>query len=245
MDDLKIVVPTHGRAGRVDTLGLVPEAILCVAESQAAAYRAAYPKAAIDVHPDSVVGLAAKRNWMYERYGSMFTMDDDMLKMLDVSRQPGDPVEVPRERVVPVIHRTAENCHELGAYVFGFNQMPNPMRFSPQQPFALTGLVIGGATGLLAGSGLWWHPECLQDDFWLMLLNAHFHRKVWIDLRYCITMRPLGINPGGQGHQRTVARQQVGMRILQRAFGSAVSVNHSHGFGKMMEDAIPDVKLPY
>lgn len=245
MDELKIVIPTHGRAGHVDTLGLVPEAILCVAESQAPAYRQAHPTAEIDTHPDSVVGLAAKRNWMHARYGSMFMFDDDMLRMVDVSRVGNEPVEVPPARVVPVIRRTADNCRESGAYVFGFNDQQNPLRFNPQQPFKLTGFMIGGAMGVLAGSGLWWHPDCLQDDWWLMLLNAHFHRKVWVDLRYCFTTRPLGTHPGGQGHQRTADRSRAGMRILRRAFGSVVQVNRDRGFGKMMDDAVPDVKLPF
>lgn len=246
MDDLTIVIPSHGRPGRVDTLKLVPDGVVCVEESQADAYRQAYPNARIEAHPDSVIGMGAKRQWMYERFGSIFMLDDDMLQMVNLSIQPGqgETSRVSPELIVPLIHRAAENCREAGAYLFGFNEFPNPLVFSPQQPFTLTGMIAGGATGLLAGSGLWFRTGYLQEDCWIVLLNAYTHRKAWIDLRYSFTTRPVGRNPGGLGTQRTMAAEKAALEMLQRTFGPSV-VRPKSGKNIVMSGAEMDLRLPY
>lgn len=249
MDGLHLVIPSHGRAGKVATLRLVPSAMLVVAQSQLAAYRAAYPDAEIDVHPDSVVGLAPKRNWMAERYGSMFSMDDDVLLVHDLSDPPGgkhydvsDPAII-----LALIHRAAEQCQELGAYLFGFAGHANPIAFNPMRPFRLTGIVAAHAQGLLAGHGLYWHPRVIADDCWLGLMNAHFHRKVWVDERYVFIPQPVYTSPGGLAYTRTLEYEREGVVHLRRAFGSAVGIK---GTGNLLtknlaHDSEPAMRLPF
>ncbi len=76
-DTVPIVMPTHGRAGRVTTHRVIDGVILCVAEEQEAVYRAAYPDLEIVVHPDTVRPLSVKRQWILDHFGDVFMVDDD------------------------------------------------------------------------------------------------------------------------------------------------------------------------
>ena len=90
MGEVAIVIPTHGRAGSVSTFKVFPMAILCVAESQEKLYREAYPDKEIVVHPDSIKGLASKRQWIYDYWGDVFQVDDDITAMTDLSVAAGE-----------------------------------------------------------------------------------------------------------------------------------------------------------
>ena len=78
--EVKIVIPSHRRADRVKTLGVAPGAILCVPKAQEGAYRKHNPGAELSAHPDDVIGLAAKRNWICERFGDVMMLDDDLTR---------------------------------------------------------------------------------------------------------------------------------------------------------------------
>ncbi|WP_151088777.1 GREB1-related protein [Hymenobacter baengnokdamensis] len=98
---VEVGIPSHKRAGRIATLGLLPSAIVCIAESQAAEYRAAHPGAQLVTHPDSVVGLQAKRNWMYQHFGNLLMVDDDLTDFRRLYLPAGEPVSVKEEARSP------------------------------------------------------------------------------------------------------------------------------------------------
>ena len=75
---LKIVIPSHKRHDMVLSKRLVVDPIICVAESQADIYREHNPECEIVTHPDDVIGLIPKRNWMARHCGDLFMLDDDV-----------------------------------------------------------------------------------------------------------------------------------------------------------------------
>ena len=216
---IDVVVPTHGRAGHVQTLRIVPDAILVVAESQLPAYREAYPEARFDVHPDEVKGLAPKRNWIAEKYGTFFSLDDDVPVVEVITGRKAEAV--PIEWVRPMIERAAKMAEELGAYLFGFNVWRDPQTYKERRPFKVTGYVPGHAFGLREGHGLWWHPECgSHEDYWISGLNAHRNRVAWIDNRYHFAQRDTMRARGGLASQRTVDDEKRSFQLLRKSFGS-------------------------
>jgi hypothetical protein len=217
MSEVTIVCPTHGRAGEVTAFAIFgEELLLCVAESQAPAYREAHPQARLDVHPDSVVGLGPKMTWMYEKYGAMFRVDDDAHRMIDHT----DSTRVEPAKAVGVVQRLADQAEQVGAYLFGLTSDENPMHFSPQSPFRVTGLVDGGKLGLLPGSQLWWPEDiAFADDFWVSMLNAYHHRFCLVDERYCIATR-VG-QQGGLASVRTQDAIWTKAQFLRDSFGDA------------------------
>lgn len=75
---LKIVIPSHKRHDMVLAKKLVVDPIICVAESQSDLYRQHNPECEIVTHPDDVIGLIPKRNWMAKHFGELMMLDDDV-----------------------------------------------------------------------------------------------------------------------------------------------------------------------
>jgi hypothetical protein len=217
--DLTIVCPSMGRAGRVTSFGVFGEdLLLCVPESEAEAYRQAHPEALVDPHPDDVVGIAAKRQWMYDKYGSIFMLDDDATFMIDVRDIPRrlDP-----EDARAVVMRLADLTEQMNLFMFGTAIDPNPLYFRPQAPLQLVGECWGGSMGLLEGSKVWFPAQMkLQSDLWASALNAYHHRAIVKDMRYALPYG--GRTPGGISGQRTTQGvADTNVRLVE-AFGDAV-----------------------
>ena len=120
-----------GRKGH--TLDHVKERRLCVTESEEEKYRSHYPKAEIIVHPDSIVGLAAKRQWIYEKFGNVFMLDDDITAVYRLYMRQLGPKLKPEEtyKIIQWAGNMAKLC---GCFLFGFNKNPSPIIYSPFSP---------------------------------------------------------------------------------------------------------------
>ena len=75
---LMVVIPSAGRADRVKAVRAINADVLCVPESEANAYRRRNYGVDLVTHPDSVRGLPAKRQWIADRFGDVFMVDDDV-----------------------------------------------------------------------------------------------------------------------------------------------------------------------
>ena len=90
----KIVIPSHKRHDRVFAKKLVNDPIICVAESQADLYQQFNPECEIVTHPDDVIGLIPKRNWMAKHFGELFMLDDDVHACKAIYAEKGEPCRV-------------------------------------------------------------------------------------------------------------------------------------------------------
>ena len=220
--ELPIVVPSHRRAKDVLTTRAIAHAILCVPATQAAEYREHNPGVELLVHPDTVIGLPMKRQWIHEQVGDVFMADDDVRHMLRRFRLPG---RLPPELAWEVIQATARVARQAGAYLFGFAPDANPKNFTDFYPFDPAGYVYGQAFGIFAGSPLRWidDPDLRTvDDFWISGLNAYHNRIAWKDRRFAFATRPVCKTPGGQAEFRTVEGEARATAALRAYFGSAI-----------------------
>ena len=222
--DVPIIIPSHGRAGAVVTLNWLPTGILCVAERQAPAYRAKYPDAEIDTHPDDLIGLIPKRQWIYERYGDCFMVDDDVIKMVSLTTPAGQPGETATgEHARALIERLYDEATDLGAYLFGFSAFGHPLAYNPMKPFSLTGIPLGAGLGIRKSDKLFWNTSLTAvGDYWIGLLNAHHHRMALIDWRWYLYPVKTFKAAGGAAGQRTMGTEQRDNEILQATFGSDI-----------------------
>jgi hypothetical protein len=222
-----IVCPTHGRAGNVKTFRVFgDDLLLSVSESQAPLYREAYPDAELDVHPDSVVGLSAKRQFRYDRFGDVFMVDDDVASLMDMARPAGGSARVDDpQRARDVVQRAFDQAEDMGAFLFGFNQNADPAMYRPQLPFRLTGFIGGHAMGVRKGSKLWFPKTGMHgsEDMWVSALNAHAHRFCLIDQRYCFVQLGTFSSKGGQAAMRTMKSLEVNLEALRESFGDAIT----------------------
>ena len=227
MIDIKIIIPTYKRAGSVTTAALVSNAALCVTESEEAEYRENHPDAEIIVHPDDVRGLAAKFQWIYERYPNVCMLEDEIYF---ISRLYTTSGRVSFRRLTPdEVYEIIQWCGNMaklcGCYLFGFNKNPTQMVFDPMVPIKLSGFVTGAAFGLLEGSGLRFSPESVGvEDFYISGMNAYKHRKAFLDLRFNFAQKDTFYARGGQAEYRTEETEKEGTLYLRRMFGQAVTL---------------------
>jgi hypothetical protein len=194
---IELVVPTHGRAGKITTQKNVAGAVLCVSKSQLPLYKEHYPDANYEVHPDDVIGLAAKRQWIMERFGDVFMVDDDIRRVLDLTSVPGKLEYVRPQDVRSIVERCAEMAEDCGAFLYGFAPLCDVRTYNCFKPFRFTGYVPGHSFGVR-------------------------HRLVTVDERYGFYQDATFKATGGLGAHRTRDRERQGFEMLKKHFGPAV-----------------------
>jgi hypothetical protein len=239
---VNIIVPSMGRAGHVQTQKAVSaeRLILCVPDSEVDGYRQAHPDMQVIGHPDSVVGLSQKRQWIYDKWGDVVMIDDDCDAILHLEHGLGDkPCVLSPADGVELCDRLLDEAKSMGVYLFGLASSVDIRNYVAVMPFRTIGWVNGGFTGLVAGSKLFYHPKIMcSEDFWISALNAYFHRKIWADTRYALrdahgsgTMK----TPGGMAFIRSLEAEKRDNEILARHFGDAVKPRPKKAAGRVKE----------
>lgn len=77
----QIIVPSHKRAGKVITHHAVSGCKICIPESQKNDYLKFHSPSEIITHPDNIIGLFPKRQWILEQFPDVFMLDDDITEM--------------------------------------------------------------------------------------------------------------------------------------------------------------------
>jgi hypothetical protein len=208
--DPLICCPTHGRAGRVHTFQVLPDIPLVVAKSQVPLYREAHPEAELIEHPDDVVGIAPKRQWIVDNLGPRVMMfDDDLKHMVDLQVGAGEDARVKDPQIVrDLTYRLFDMADEMGVHVCGFNTYLDPALYRPHRPFSLRHMVSGHCLGLIADERLRLPqmPHMLTDDLYVSAMAAYHDRMLLTDNRYGLAM------------QDTIENE----RVMVAAFGDAV-----------------------
>jgi len=188
MSDVRCLILSHKRAGRVMTHRYIANCEIVVPESQAEEYAKKHPELPQIVHPDSVVGAWAKRQWMLDLGVDQIQLDDDLIGIFRIWRHKGTRKKavMSAERAYDLIQQTGDTARQMGAYVFGFASHANPMTFNGLRPFKFGGYTPSGAVGILKGSKLWFPTDTTLPgvDYWICLLNAYYHRYAWYDCRF-------------------------------------------------------------
>ena len=230
--EVAIIILSHKRAGRVTTHRYVAGAKICVPKSQADEYAQFHPKKALVVHPDSVVGLFAKRQWVYKKFKNVMMLDDDSRGLRRVYIQKDAPIHKRRtiqcrpDRAAEIVQATARTAKRLGAFLFGFASHCNPLTYYPSRPFSFGGYTPGGSLGLLAGSKLYWPKKCTLpvDDYWVCLLNAFHHRYAYYDRRFAWSFAETYRGLGGLAEFLPDGSEDAGTEFLVRQFGGDIVV---------------------
>ena len=152
---LTVVIPSAGRADRVKTDKAITADVLCVPESEAAAYARARLRRRGRAPPGLGPRPAGQAAVDRRPYGDVFMVDDDVRAFvrlwLPTYRR---DYRMTAEEARDAAEATYETATELGAYLFGFAFFGDTRLFRPQRPFLLTGYVNGACFGLRAGSKL-------------------------------------------------------------------------------------------
>lgn len=186
---VKVVIPSYRRADRVRAIA-IPNSVVCVPESEFDSYAANYGKDRVVAHPDSIIGIGPKRQWIIEQFKNVFMIDDEYDHLVRCYLPEGseESSHCTPEETYEIIQSTAETAKDLGTYLFGFSKTAKPLYFNPTDPFGVSvsssNLVYYGI-GILDGGGIF-VPDDLnynEDDF-ISLINAHNNRFCFIDKRF-------------------------------------------------------------
>jgi hypothetical protein len=243
-----IVCPTHGRAGRVHTLGVLPDIPLCVSESQAPLYAEAHPGSELIVHPDSVVGIAPKRQWLVDRYERVMMFDDDLKHMVDLQVGPGEDARIKDPQIVrDLTTRLFDMAEGMGVHVVGFNTYLDPALYRPHRPFSLRHMVSGHCLGLIADERLRLPnmPHMLTDDLYVSALAAYHDRMLLTDNRYGLAMQDTWKSDGGMATHRTWQRVVENERVMTAAFGDAIRRRQESARSSLSVEIQLTMKLPW
>lgn len=234
MKDVPVVCMSYKRAGAVRSVSAVSNLILCVTESEAAAYRDAYPDNEVVAHPDEVRGYCPTKQWIWDRWSyRVFTMDDDLTEM----RRMYDPEQKPHmsmEEAYDAIQSTAETAREAGAFLWGFANYTMSYAYDVFQPFRMVQVVNGMSHGVFPGLDvrLPEDPYFFGSDYFVSAMNFFKHRFVWCDTRFGFYQVKTFRNPGGLSEFRTLDRERKSFEELQRLFGSQVIRLKGHRGGR-------------
>ena len=186
---VKVVIPSYHRADRVRALA-IPNSIVCVPQCEYDDYVKYCGLDRVVPHPDSVVGIAPKRQWIIERFRNVFMIDDEFDHLVRIYLKDDDPMSkhCTPEETYDIIQSTASLCKELNGYLFGFNKPANPLYFNPVEPFAasvsMTNMIYLGL-GVLDGGKLFIAKDLgYCGDTFLNLINAYYNRFCLIDKRF-------------------------------------------------------------
>lgn len=233
--EFKIVVPTKGRAQTMCTHKYVDNVIICPAESELAAYKEINPDCEYVAHPDSVVGMAAKRQWIYDKFKNVFMMDDDLKGFSRLTQKAGESAAVNSKLAYNLIQFSGNMAKMSGAYLFGFNSVQRPEHYSVHKPFKLSGIINGCAFGMVQGADkLKFNDQfTLGHEFYISGLNAYHYRKIFLDLRFTVIHNSFGDDTGGCANMRTLETEKKDLDLLIGFFGDAIKlksdVDHKKG----------------
>lgn len=231
---LKIVIPSHKRHDKVMSKRLVTDPIICVAESQEEIYRRYNPECEIVTHPDDIIGLIPKRNWMARHFGDLMMLDDDVhvVKKLFVEQGENSVLRDPI-KITQIINELYEMACMLDVHVFGFTSLVAPVMYPETEYFSLSKMITGCSYGVRYNKNVWWNEELrLKEDFWISCYMKYKERKILTDLRYNFQQKGTFVSSGGLASIRNHQEEQKSILFIRKSFGESINIKGAASNGK-------------
>ena len=200
MQSIKIVIPSYKRADKVLTKDIIKDAIICVPDSQKEEYAEYCPNNEIVCHPDEIKGLVPKRNWMVQKFGELFMMDDDIAGIQKVYGKMNDSALVDKdpERNYKRVQELYDMAKCFGVHLFGFSPNFGPLYFNEFKPLRLDSKITGCAYGVIKSPNTWWPEDLkLKEDFWISGLVKYQERMILCDCRFYVCQKNTFDSGGG------------------------------------------------
>lgn len=231
---IPIVIPSHKRHDRVFAKRLVLNPIICVAESQADLYRQYNPDCEIVAHPDDVIGLIPKRNWMARHFGELFMIDDDVHAVKNLVVEKGEPGVIrDPEKVTEIINSLYELACMLDVHLFGFTSRISPVMYDESGFYSLSKMITGCSYGVRYNKNVWWNEEIkLKEDFWISCYMKYKERRILTDLRYNFSQKSTFVNAGGLAAFRNQEEERRSILFIKKNFGDSIQLKGATNNGK-------------
>lgn len=223
---IKVVCPSKGRSSNVKTLKIMPYLTLVVPASEEDEYRANYPDADIVSTPSSIKGIVPTRQWILDNYENVFMIDDDVSRVhrnFAFGDQESSITDV--KLINDIVESTAHIAMSIGAKVFSFSKIRNPMEYNSFEPLVHTGYMNASFCGFLKGHGLRYDLSMIEgEDHYISCINAVKNRYCLIDNRYSFISDGNFTAIGGCNGYRTNKSMEDATLYLRKLFGDAIQL---------------------
>lgn len=222
---IDLIIPSFNRSNILTTYLYVDNCRVCIPESQHGIYRERHPNVEYILHPDSVKGLALKRQWIYDRFRNIFMLDDDLKGLVRMTMKAGETSKINSTLAYDIIQNCGNVAKLMGCHLFSFNNYVVPEQYHGHDPLSLTGTINGCGMGLLEGGyeKLKFVEDTVAcDDFFISGLNAHHFRKCLIDRRYGYAQDSFAGTLGGLASFRNNDQEEKDFKALKNYFGDAI-----------------------
>lgn len=245
---IKIVCPSKGRSDNVRTIKLIPSLELVVCETEADDYKKNYPNTVVHATPSHIKGITPTRQWILEKFGEVFMIDDDVVSVRrNFAFGEDDPSQIiDQEVILEIINSTAGIARDIKAKVFSFSKMRNPLEYNSFQPIVHTGYMNASFCGFLKGHGLSYDLSMNEgEDHYMSCLVIYKHRYCLIDNRYSFVTDGNFTAIGGCNSYRTREGMMKNTIYLKKLFGDAIVYKEPTQLKQNVNIGERSIKFPY
>lgn len=224
--DITICVPSSRRPTQAVHVkrGLLPSALVYVAENELDTYVAAgLPRACLRTHPN-LVGLARIRNFIVRQCPTevCVQVDDDFAYVQAMAGFRVRHIRDPRA-LAELVFSSALVASDMGVRLFAWSNKGTPLYYKDHDPMDLKG-PVGRALGVI-GKGVVWDERLVASvDTDVTLQELLESRIVFVDQRFYWHCGSIGGNPGGLQALRTSERLTLDRGLIQAKWGRFVEV---------------------
>lgn len=244
--DVKIVIPSRGRAKSVLTKHRVKDPILVVPFDEFEEYKEYNKDVEIIQRPKEVMGIARVRQYILEQFEEPFMLDDDVEYVRNFFNEEGEKYKIDNpQHVRDIIQQDYYLAKEMGAKMYGFTHTMRPVSYSPQRPFRTTGFLCASQTGYIKGHGLKENFDIVSaDDYYMSCLNVFKHRYMLIDDRYGFISKNF-VNNGGLQEVRNIDNIQNDTLILRQFFGEVINLKKANTHKSKINEGERSLNFPF
>jgi len=218
---LPILCPSKGRASDVLTKKYFPEMIIIVPSGEGDLYRDHNPDQEVMETPKGIRGITMTRQWCLDKWDEVFFVDDDVksiVKNFTAKQEEASPGEISE-----VIKRDCFIAREIGAKMFGYRSIRNPVEFKGNMLFNSTGYINFSHVGILKDHGLKFDLTLSEaEDYYLTALNIYLNRYSVISHAYSFHTDNNFHKTGGCSDYRTERVMMQNTKKLIDYFGNNV-----------------------
>jgi len=246
-EQVRIVTPSKGRADNVLTTRLVDHLTLVVPKNEVEAYALHNPQCKIVAEPDNVKNIVQSRQFILDTYPNVFMIDDDVKSIRKNYSYEGEEYSVTdSNEITSIIQRTADIAKGIGAKMYGFLNVRNPLHYVSHSPIKFTGYLNASYCGYLEGHNLEYDLTYKEgEDHYMSCLNVYRNRYMVIDGRYSFITDGNFEAEGGCQIDRTKTEMLKTTLKLKRTFGDVISVKQKTTGKNKLREGERTVTFPF
>lgn len=228
----KVYIPSKGRAGKVTTHKLFPNAEIVCPESEKELYEAYHDKV-LGV-PDSVKGITQTRNWILENAPEQWhvQVDDDALSF-HVFEKGKMSTFIDPDHIHEVVQNQFEICEEWGYKVWGFALAADYKFYREYTPFSTQGVIGANIIGIIQNPLRFDERLKVKEDYDYSMQHIAKYGGALRFMKYGIDVVHL-TNAGGCVSYRTKEAETDAYNVLLKKWGrKIVKLQNNKNFVKM------------